>query len=484
MKQPSRWRIAQSCLHLLEEVYLLDRFPPQTTRNELATSLNVSARQIQVWFQNRRQRDRKLESKAQESAAKVAMPPPTVTDLWKTAPLQPNEDRMMRDESCETLLLDAEHLGELTWGDEARGGASDWGMGGLAGAGSAAAPSKSADSLQSLGLRPLTAEPRGLPLLPARSALDLGAGSQEIRGAYPASTAASPVAPHRTSPPGAAAAVAAAAAAAAAAARPLPPASTPLSLLGLPPLAPGSAGHSVERILKPYIGRPTLDAVGEVGTAWPTLCYTTLEAHCRAAVAAAKGALAQPPQSPPGPDGASGAQSTSAPTPVDLGGHLGGKVAVDYGGFPMLHMMVAGAIASHRMPHRLPMPLGMHAAPAAEAAPSEREQRERELRGRHGGGHGHTMQMQMQMQMHGGFGCTERELERGIADELAAIDFGAMPELGLLDCMGLQHDMAHDMASPRPRPTLAPCPTPNPQHPLARPCHGHGHGKPGRHRRS
>ena len=36
MKQPSRWRIAQNCLHLLEEVYLLDRFPPQTTRNEVA----------------------------------------------------------------------------------------------------------------------------------------------------------------------------------------------------------------------------------------------------------------------------------------------------------------------------------------------------------------------------------------------------------------------------------------------------------------
>ena len=115
MKQPSRWRIAQSCLHLLEEVYLLDRFPPQGTRNELATSLSVSARQIQVWFQNRRQRDRKLESKAQESAAKVSLPLPTATDLWKAAPLQPNEDRMMRDESCETLLIDDEHLGELTW---------------------------------------------------------------------------------------------------------------------------------------------------------------------------------------------------------------------------------------------------------------------------------------------------------------------------------------------------------------------------------
>ena len=210
MKQPSRWRIAQSCLHLLEEVYLLDRFPPQGTRNELATSLSVSARQIQVWFQNRRQRDRKLESKAQESAAKVSLPLPTATDLWKAAPLQPNEDRMMRDESCETLLIDDEHLGELTWDDEARGGASGWGLGGLAGAGSAAAPSQSADSLQSLGLRPLTAEPRGLPLLPARSVLDFGAGSQEMRGAYPAGAVALPAAPHRTSPPGAAAAAAAA----------------------------------------------------------------------------------------------------------------------------------------------------------------------------------------------------------------------------------------------------------------------------------
>ena len=210
MKQPSRWRIAQSCLHLLEEVYLLDRFPPQGTRNELATSLSVSARQIQVWFQNRRQRDRKLESKAQESAAKVSLPLPTATDLWKAAPLQPNEDRMMRDESCETLLIDDEHLGELTWDDEARGGASGWGLGGLAGAGSAAAPSQSADSLQSLGLRPLTAEPRGvLPLLPARSVLDFGAGSQEMRDAYPAGAAAPPAAPHRTSPPGAAAAAAA-----------------------------------------------------------------------------------------------------------------------------------------------------------------------------------------------------------------------------------------------------------------------------------
>ena len=315
-----------------------------------------------MWFQNRRQRDRKLESKAIESAAKVALPPPTVTDLWKTAPLQPNEDRMMRDESCETLLIDDEHMGELAWGDEAppRGGAaSGWGGGGLAGvagASAAAAPSKTADSLQSLGLRPLTAEPRGpQPLLPAHGPLDFCASPLDKGGAYAAGgAAAGAAAAHRTSPPGAAAAVAAAAGAAAAVARghPLPPASTPLSLLGLPPLAPGSAGHSVERILKPYIGRPTLDAVGEVGSAWPALCYSTLEAHCRAAVAAAKGALAQPPPQPPSPDGEGGAagapQSTTggAAAPAELGGglpaHLGGKVALDYGGFPMLHMMVAG----------------------------------------------------------------------------------------------------------------------------------------------
>jgi len=48
MKQPQRWRIANNSLHVLEQIYQLDRFPPQNTRNELAKTLNVSARQIQV----------------------------------------------------------------------------------------------------------------------------------------------------------------------------------------------------------------------------------------------------------------------------------------------------------------------------------------------------------------------------------------------------------------------------------------------------
>jgi hypothetical protein len=48
MKQPQRWRIANNSLHVLEQIYQMDRFPPQNTRNELANTLNVSARQIQV----------------------------------------------------------------------------------------------------------------------------------------------------------------------------------------------------------------------------------------------------------------------------------------------------------------------------------------------------------------------------------------------------------------------------------------------------
>ena len=60
-RQQQRWRIADNSLAILEQIYQLDRFPAQNTRNELATTLNVSSRQIQVWFQNRRQRDRKLE---------------------------------------------------------------------------------------------------------------------------------------------------------------------------------------------------------------------------------------------------------------------------------------------------------------------------------------------------------------------------------------------------------------------------------------
>ena len=38
----------------------MEPFPGLETRRDLSRKLNVSARQVQVWFQNKRQRERKL----------------------------------------------------------------------------------------------------------------------------------------------------------------------------------------------------------------------------------------------------------------------------------------------------------------------------------------------------------------------------------------------------------------------------------------
>lgn len=56
----SRWQIGSSALTVLEQVYAMEPFPGLDTRRELSRKLNVSPRQVQVWFQNKRQRERKL----------------------------------------------------------------------------------------------------------------------------------------------------------------------------------------------------------------------------------------------------------------------------------------------------------------------------------------------------------------------------------------------------------------------------------------
>jgi len=56
----SRWQIGSGSLGVLEQVYQMEPFPGLDTRRELSRKLNVSARQVQVWFQNKRQRERKL----------------------------------------------------------------------------------------------------------------------------------------------------------------------------------------------------------------------------------------------------------------------------------------------------------------------------------------------------------------------------------------------------------------------------------------
>eukprot|EP00962_Isochrysis_galbana_P005118 scaffold1400_cov113-Isochrysis_galbana.AAC.5 len=57
-----RWHIEPDALAVLEAVFELEQFPDIETRKQLGIDLRVSSRQIQVWFQNRRQRERKHRS--------------------------------------------------------------------------------------------------------------------------------------------------------------------------------------------------------------------------------------------------------------------------------------------------------------------------------------------------------------------------------------------------------------------------------------
>lgn len=406
MKQPQRWRIANNSLHVLEQIYQMDRFPPQNTRNELANTLNVSARQIQVWFQNRRQRDRKLESKSQENAAKAASASMDLAQIG-SAPLRPpapkvpagvaENERMERDESCETLLIDDAHVRELTRGGGGGGGS---------------------------GLRPASCSPTASGATPAASALSTrGESSPDLLGLTPLTAEAPmckdagrlPSVPSMERLP------------------PSLPAPAPPAPLSLQDTAPPPS----RSMLRDWCPRGAQLADANVGGAWRSVCYSTLEQHCKAAVAAARSAMeqsqaldkqpplsprpAQPPaQQPPQPPRASSPTTHLVePTPSCA---QAPSTAVDLGGFPMLHLMLANGRAV-RMPARLPMPLGMHATGTADM-----------------GGEPSLPAVVMTTNINYNHGDDSLDLERSIADELAAIDFGALPELGLLDCMGAMVD--------------------------------------------
>jgi len=60
----TRWNIPKHALTTLEQVFTRDKFPTVDTRKNLASELKVTPRQVQVWFQNKRQRSLKPPVKA------------------------------------------------------------------------------------------------------------------------------------------------------------------------------------------------------------------------------------------------------------------------------------------------------------------------------------------------------------------------------------------------------------------------------------
>lgn len=61
-----RWIITRPALFVLEQVFTIDKFPSHVMRQRLAQDLGVTPRQIQVWFQNRRQRERSVQRNPNE----------------------------------------------------------------------------------------------------------------------------------------------------------------------------------------------------------------------------------------------------------------------------------------------------------------------------------------------------------------------------------------------------------------------------------
>ena len=62
-----RWTPSEDAKALLETIFSAYSFPTFTVRNQLAEQLGIDSRQVQIWFQNRRQRER---SKLISGAAK------------------------------------------------------------------------------------------------------------------------------------------------------------------------------------------------------------------------------------------------------------------------------------------------------------------------------------------------------------------------------------------------------------------------------
>ena len=71
--QGPRWHIDKQALGVLEACFAMEQFPNANVRAQLGHDLQVSARQIQVWFQNRRQRERKRRESQGGSGSRGAL---------------------------------------------------------------------------------------------------------------------------------------------------------------------------------------------------------------------------------------------------------------------------------------------------------------------------------------------------------------------------------------------------------------------------
>ena len=71
----SRWILDAFDRAALEHAFRLDPFPNASARQQLGLELNVSPRQIQVWFQNRRQREKLQNAGRLPNTQRVDSPP-------------------------------------------------------------------------------------------------------------------------------------------------------------------------------------------------------------------------------------------------------------------------------------------------------------------------------------------------------------------------------------------------------------------------
>ncbi|KAL3905537.1 MAG: hypothetical protein SGPRY_010876, partial [Prymnesium sp.] len=79
---PSRFRLPKECKAVFEHIYSVEKTPDSATRAALAAQFNVTPRQVQVWFQNKRQ---------PSAALRATAPPPSApTPSAHSMPSEPS----------------------------------------------------------------------------------------------------------------------------------------------------------------------------------------------------------------------------------------------------------------------------------------------------------------------------------------------------------------------------------------------------------